>query len=125
MYARVLALLLSLLPCVPALAGNTVPMPNYPDPNIVCKQYADSREANYIAATLKDCLEKDQDGYNELALCWPKLSQYTASTCVKMMSPMSSNPAVRPYAYSVLGGCVRDLYYSYDKPREAAAPFSK
>jgi hypothetical protein len=125
MYALVLALSLSLLPCVPALAENTVPMPDYPDPNIICQQYADSQGVNYRAAVLKDCLEKDQGGYNELALYWPKLSKYTASSCIKMMAPMLSSPAWRAYAYSVIGGCVRDLYYSYDKPREAAIPFSK
>jgi hypothetical protein len=125
MYARVLALSLSLLPWVPALAENTVPMPDYPDPNIVCKQYADSREGNYKEAALKDCLEKNQNGYNELALYWPKLSQYTASSCIKLMSPMLSNPSGRAYAYSLIGDCVRDLYYSYDKPREEAVPFSK
>jgi hypothetical protein len=124
MNACVLALSLSLLPWVPALAENTVPMPEYPDPNVGCQQYADSRE-NYREATLKDCLEKDQNGYNELIYYWPKLSQYTASTCVKMMSPTLSNPAARSYAYSFLGGCARDLYYSYDKPREAPVPFSK
>jgi hypothetical protein len=126
MYARVLAISLSLLPRVPALAENTVPVPEYPDPNITCKQYADSRDdANYRTSTLKDCLEKDQSGYNELRYYWPKLSQYTASYCVKAISSTLSNPAVRPYAYNLLGDCARDFYYSYDKPREAPVPFSK
>ena len=94
----IFAIGIALAPTI-ALAENTVPFPNYPDPNVACRTLAGSN-----TSAMNDCISSDQQGYDEAKLLWPDLNQKSAETCVRAVNPSA-------WAYTVLGNCV-SVYFS-------------
>jgi hypothetical protein len=95
-----------------ARAENSVPFPEFPDPNVTCAQQFRDESA------VKQCLEENQDGYNTARTIWSQMSQYTATLCANLAAK------ARAWAsYVMLGNCASSWYYGYDVPREPAAPF--
>lgn len=95
-------------------AENSVPFPDFPDPNTTCEQQFREEVAR------KQCLEENQHGYDRARTIWSNMSQYTATLC--------ANLAARGQAwarYQMLGNCSSTWYYGYDVPREPSTPFKR
>jgi hypothetical protein len=87
----ILAIGLALVP-ITVFAENSVPFPDYSDPNITCQAYRNSDAVN-------QCLSKNQQGYDEAKLLWPELNQSSAEHCAGL--PLGKSPL----GYEVLAGC--------------------
>lgn len=103
-----------------AMAANGVSMPVYPDPNAACHRLERSdQRSDHNAAAYNECIKRDQEGYDTAVSVWDRLSDFTASICVKNIR------ADNPWAYALLGECAWNSWVNYDEPRQTPPPFQR
>jgi hypothetical protein len=99
-------------------AQNTVPFPDYGDPNAYCHQANWKIDGPAEAARLEReasadwCIVTEQEGYDTARALWPRLTQANAQLCVDQ-TRAKGNLLIK---YSNLGLCAASRFDTQPKP---------
>jgi len=93
-------------------AQYAVSFPEYPDPTPAC-----AKQFRSDIFEIKDCIEKNQSGYDQARAFWPIMSEVTQSIC-----KIQSDRMAEWGRYRNLGICAKAWYYQYDLARRPVVP---